>query len=206
MVYAVNPMPRPRSLTHEDIAKAALKVIDRDGLAALAMRAVAVELGMGTMSLYRYVSDRAELELHVVDLVLSAVDLKPPRKPWRKQIVALAERMRDAIKAHPEVVQLAIQHRQDSVNSLRWGEAMLEILTNAGIVNRVIALRAIIAYVTGAVQLDYRGPLHGRGTEIIATRDDFPLLKETAAQARKVTPKDEFRQGLEALLNGLSPL
>jgi hypothetical protein len=49
-------MPRPRSLSHDRIAAAALAVIDRRGLAALSMRTVAAELGMGTMSLYRYVT------------------------------------------------------------------------------------------------------------------------------------------------------
>jgi hypothetical protein len=37
---------------------AALTVIDRDGLDALSMRAVAAELDVGTMSLYRYIIDR----------------------------------------------------------------------------------------------------------------------------------------------------
>src|SRR5438477_8989130 len=54
-------MPRPRSVTPERIARAALAVIDRDGLEGLSMRAVGQELGMGTMSLYRYVPDRGAL-------------------------------------------------------------------------------------------------------------------------------------------------
>ncbi|MFD0664655.1 TetR/AcrR family transcriptional regulator [Thermocatellispora tengchongensis] len=75
-------MPRPRSLTETEIAAAALAVIDRDGLDALSMRAVAKQLGTGTMSLYRYVEDRAQLETLVVDLVLGSVDYTlPPRAP-----------------------------------------------------------------------------------------------------------------------------
>src|SRR5262249_61745631 len=50
-------MPRRRSLTTAAIAAAALVVIDRDGTAGLFMRVVAAELHVGTMSLYRYVSD-----------------------------------------------------------------------------------------------------------------------------------------------------
>src|SRR5476651_2571201 len=51
-------MPRHRSLTDTDVAVAALAVIDRGGLDAFTMRAVAAELGMATMSIYRYVSNR----------------------------------------------------------------------------------------------------------------------------------------------------
>ncbi|MFD1051394.1 TetR/AcrR family transcriptional regulator, partial [Kibdelosporangium lantanae] len=82
-------MPRPRSLDLADVATAALAVIDRDGLTGFAMRAVAVELGMGTMSLYRYVSDRAQLEALVVDQVLAGVDMTPPRGTWQRQLTAL---------------------------------------------------------------------------------------------------------------------
>jgi AcrR family transcriptional regulator len=206
MLYAVKAMPRPRSLTNEDIAAAALAVIDRDGLAALAMRAVAAELGMGTMSLYRYVSDRAQLETLVVDLVLAEVDMTPPRRAsWQKQLVVLAERVRAAVGAHPEVVSLTMIHRQSSVNSLRWGEAMLGVLTAAGFTgqDRVIALRSLLSYVIGSIQLDYLGSLDGRGTQVIATQEEFPLLAETAQRARRISPNEEFRRGLDALLRGL---
>ena len=71
-------MPRPRSLTPDQLASAALAVLDREGLAGLSMRAVAKELGMSTMALYRYVDDREELEGLVVERVLSAVDTTPP--------------------------------------------------------------------------------------------------------------------------------
>jgi AcrR family transcriptional regulator len=207
MLYAVKAMPRPRSLTSEDIAKAALAVIDRDGLAALTMRAVATELGMGTMSLYRYVSDRAQLEALVVDLVLAEVDFGPPRRAsWQRQVAVLAERVRAAVGAHPEVVSLTMIHRQSSMNSLRWGEAVLGVLAGAGFTGqaRVIALRSVLGYVIGSIQLDYLGPLNGTGTEIIATREDFPLLAETARRARKISADEEFRRGLDALLRGLS--
>jgi AcrR family transcriptional regulator len=65
-------VPRPRSLTPDQLAVAALAVIDRDGLAGLTMRAVATQLGVSTMGLYRYVRDRRELEALVVELVLGA--------------------------------------------------------------------------------------------------------------------------------------
>lgn len=83
-------MPRPRSLTSTRIATAAIAVVDRDGLDALSMRTVAGELGMGTMSLYRYVADRAELEQLVVDEVLARIDLTTSaRASWRTQVIQL---------------------------------------------------------------------------------------------------------------------
>ncbi|WP_433178545.1 TetR/AcrR family transcriptional regulator [Actinoallomurus sp. CA-150999] len=201
-------MPRPRSLTETQIAAAALAVIDRDGLAALTMRAVAKELGMGTMSLYRYVDDREQLEGLVVDLVLGAVDTTPPTgSSWRERVATMVERVRDAVGAHPNVVPLTLTHRQGAPSSLRWGETVLGILTEAGIEGRrrVVALRTLVGYLVGAIQLEHLGPLSGEGTRAMATLPgaDFPLLAETARQAAKVTVDEEFRQGLTVLLKGL---
>ncbi|CAM5726257.1 TetR family transcriptional regulator OS=Streptomyces antimycoticus OX=68175 GN=SSPO_034680 PE=4 SV=1 [Streptomyces antimycoticus] len=98
-------MPRPRSLTPDQLASAALAVLDREGLAGLSMRAVAKELGMSAMALYRYVDDREELEGLVVERVLSAVDTTPPEPgaSWDDRLRIMVGRLRDTITAHPAV-------------------------------------------------------------------------------------------------------
>ena len=200
-------MPRPRSLTQTDIATAALAVVDRTGLTSLTMRSVATELGMGTMSLYRYVTDREQLEGLVVDLVLSGVDLAPPCGDWARQVAVLAERVRAALAAHPAVVPLTLTRRHAAVGTLRFGERILEILTRAGFTGRarVIALRSLLAYVVGAIQQEHLGALSGPGTAALAALppEDFPYLAENAHAARGVPADEEFRGGLDALLRGL---
>jgi AcrR family transcriptional regulator len=209
MRYAVKPMPRPRSLTETDIAVAALAVLDRDGLGGLSMRAVGAELGMATMSLYRYVTDREQLEGLVVEHVLGGVDLTPPRRgPWTRQLAVLLDRVRDAVARHPEVVPLTMTHRHSVPGSVRLGEALLGVLTPAGFAGeqRVIALRCLLSYLTGAIQLEHLGPLSGTGTEALAALPpgEFPLLARTARHARRVSAADEFRRGLDVLLAGLA--
>jgi AcrR family transcriptional regulator len=201
-------MPRPRSLSESVIAAAALAVIERDGLAALTMRAVGAELGVGTMSLYRYVTGRDQLEQLVVDLVLERVDVDvPPRATWHKKIAILAGSVRAAVGVHSAVVPLLLSHRHTSLGSLRWGEAVLAALTEGGFerTRRVVAFRALMSYTLGAVQVEHLGPLAGPGTTAIAAlpRDRFPLLSETARAALRVSADDEFRRGLAVLLRGL---
>ncbi|MFE0653257.1 TetR/AcrR family transcriptional regulator [Streptomyces sp. NPDC059534] len=202
-------MPRPRSLTLDRLAAAALAVIDRDGLAALSMRTVAKELGMSPMGLYRYVSDREELEGLVVDRVLGSVDATPPSPdtPWRERIETMVGRLRDAVARHPEAVPLTLAHRHHAAGGLRWSETVLGILAEAGIDGRqrVVALRALHGYVTGAIQLEHLGPLAGEGTAMIAAlpEDRFPHLAETARTAGEVGPDQEFFGGLRLLLRGL---
>lgn len=204
-------MPRPRSLTDAALAAAALAVVDRDGLQALSMRTVASELGMGTMSIYRYVTDREQLERLVVDLVLGAVDLEvSSRPPWRRRVTILVERVREAVSAHPAIVPLLLVHRHRSRTSLRWAEAILAALQEAGFgaPQRVIALRSLISYVIGALQTEYLGALSGAGTAAIAELPaaEYPLLSETARHARQVPADEEFRRGLEIVLDGLEQL
>ncbi|GGL65144.1 TetR family transcriptional regulator [Streptomyces fumigatiscleroticus] len=203
-------MPRPRSLTRNQLAAAALAVIDREGLAGLSMRAVAKELGASTMALYRYVQDREELEGLVVDRVLGAMDTEPPdpAAPWQERVEVLVRRMRDAVSAHPSVAPLTVTHRHRSPVGLRWAETVLAVLTEAGIdgERRVVALRGLLGYVIGAIQLEHLGPLSGRGTDVIAELPPsaFPYLSATARQAREVGPEAEFLGGLALLLRGLT--
>ncbi len=199
-------MPRPKSLTTTALAAATLAVLDRDGLAALSMRAVAAELRMGTMSLYRYVADRDELEALAVEHVLSGVDTVPPKALWDKQVAVLVERVRAAIGSHPNAVPLTMAHRHRCPSLLRWSESVLGVLTRAGFAGeqRAIALRALLSYVIGATELEHRSPLSGLGTDAMsAMGEHYPLLAETAASARTITPDVEFRRGLDVVLSGL---
>lgn len=203
-------MPRPRSLSLPQVAEAALAVLDREGAGGMSMRAVATELHLSTMGLYRYVADRDELERLVVDHVLADLDLTmPAQQPWRERLAWLVHRGRAAVMRHPAAIALLLAHRQDSLHSLRWGEAMLGVLADAGFedLERAVAFRALLSYLFGALQVQSHGPLAGAGTKVLADLplDRFPHLALTARAARSLGPDEEFRAGLEILLRGLQP-
>ena len=203
-------VPRPKSLTDSEVAAAALAVADRDGLDALSMRVVAGELGLSTMGLYRYVSDREQLEGLVVDLVLSAADpAPPPRGTWQRRLTVLVERIRSAVSAHPAVVPLLLTSRHTSAELARWGEAVLGVLTGAGFTGRqrVIAFRTLVGYVIGALQAEHFGPLSGPGTKALADLPpaEYPFITENARLATRISADEEFRGGLAIVLRGLRP-
>ncbi|WP_055591484.1 TetR/AcrR family transcriptional regulator [Streptacidiphilus griseoplanus] len=205
-------MPRPRSLTQAQLATAALAVIDREGLSGLSMRAVAKELGMSTMALYRYVDDRDQLEQLVVELVLGAVDTAPPGSevPWRQRVETMVGRLRDCVGAHPEIVPLTLTHRHRSPAVLRWSEVVLGILSEAGFQGgqQVIALRGLLGYVIGAIQQEHLGSLSAAGTVAISELppDRFPHLSATAQRARHIGVDQEFAGGLDMLLRGMAAM
>jgi AcrR family transcriptional regulator len=177
-------------------------------LVALSMRTLADELEFGVMSLYRYVSDRRQVERIVVDRVLAEIDLTvPPRMSWTKRIQLLADRMRATVGAHPGVVPLLMAHRNDCIGVARCIEALLAALADGGVNGRqqVTAVRALAAYINGALIAQAEGPLQGAGTQALAALDAerFPLLVQAARSASRVAPADEFHEGLAMLLRGL---
>src|SRR5689334_18338504 len=135
------------------------------------MRAVAQRLDVGTMSLYRYVDSREQLEGLVVDLVLGAVDVTAPGPPWTRAVTELTTRVYEAVAAHPAVVPLILTTRGQAVDGLtRYAEAVLAELTEGGFTGRerVIAFRVLMSHVVGAVQMEHLGPLSGQGTGRLA--------------------------------------
>lgn len=203
-------MPRPRSLTPDQIAAAALGVLEEHGLAGLSMRSVARALGAGTMSLYRYVSGRDELE----DLLLARVLDGAPTEadaaaPWDERLSALVLGVWRVVGNHPAVVPLLLTRRARTPASVRWGEAVMTALDDGGLhgPERAIAFRTLLSYLIGAIQVEHYGPLSGEGTAALAALpvDTFPLLADTAAHARTIPPEDEFRRGLDAVIRGLAP-
>jgi hypothetical protein len=119
----------------------------------------------------------------------------------------MALRLRKAFGAHAAIMPLTLTHRHDSTGSLCWGETVAGLLAEAGITGprAAIALRALIAYIIGAIQLEHLGPLAGEGTDAIAALPaaEFPHMAETARHARRIGPDEEFRGGLAAVLRGL---
>lgn len=93
------------------------------------------------------------------------------------------------------------------MSGLRWSETVLDLLAEAGLEGaRVVALRSLMSYVIGAVQLEHLGPLSGAGTVALSelTEPVFPRMAETAHTALSVGVDEEFRGGLGLVLDGIA--
>lgn len=99
---------RPR-YTRDDIAAAAVRIADAEGIDALSMRRLATDLGSGTMTLYHYVRTKDELLALVTDAVMGEVvlaDGELPADDWRAAVTLVAERTRDCLLAHPWIFDI----------------------------------------------------------------------------------------------------
>jgi TetR/AcrR family tetracycline transcriptional repressor len=218
-----------RGLDREVIVQAALRFIDRDGAQGLTMRALAQDLGVGAMALYRYVSGREDLLEAVVAELLEGVneDLDEALAgTWQGYLQTLAHAVRRIAVEHAGAFPLvATRHPaapwlRPPLRSLDLVEDFLETLSRHGFTDPQIAgaYRAFSSFLLGQLLLESatRGaktsPVEvpfDEGDAQIPNQDGQVDLKGRPATARlrpllsEDRSDEEFEVSLEILLDRL---
>lgn len=148
--------PRPAH-SHEQLAAAAVEIADAEGLERLSMRKVAARLGMGAMSLYRYVASKDELIELMIDLVRG--ETLPPGEPaggWREELRGAAWRSRRAGLRHPWIGGISMGRSTPGPNSLAGLEVMFARLDGLGLdIDSVMDMSGTVeGFVAGFVQYE----------------------------------------------------
>ena len=101
---------RPQ-LTKEAIIDAAVRVADRDGLAKLSMRNLAVELGFEVMSLYTHVRSKADVLTSMVERSVEQLELPDIDNTfeWRAALREHALDLKALFERHPWSVELWVR-------------------------------------------------------------------------------------------------
>ncbi|MEV0113882.1 TetR/AcrR family transcriptional regulator C-terminal domain-containing protein [Streptomyces sp. NPDC050844] len=121
--------PKP-AYSRADIAAAAVRIADADGIDAVSMRRVAGELGCGTMSLYNYVPRKEDLYELMVDAASGEYVLPagPPGGDWRTEMMAVGRQTREIMHRHPWLARIMSTLYGYSPNALRFLEHCLAAL------------------------------------------------------------------------------
>lgn len=203
-------------LTRERILRAALDVMDEEGLEAVTMRRLGHELGVEAMSLYNHVEDKETLLDGVCELVMAEFEFPTPSADWAENCRRGAREWRRLLQTHPDVMRLFAgnRHPARSVDSLRPMEYALRIFRDAGLSDRdtAQAFHAFGGYIQGFVMME-QGSIAG-GTdeahvkahqELAATLepDEFVALLASAPYFAECDPDEQFEFGLELLIAGL---
>ena len=127
---------RPRvhiHLNRETIARAGLALIDRDGPEALSLRNLAIELGVGTTTLYGHVRSRDEIVTDIVALLLGEVDTAArPKEPWDDVLRRVAHSLREVVLSHPGAFTLIALAPVDDSPVLDYARAIAELSCAGG--------------------------------------------------------------------------
>jgi AcrR family transcriptional regulator len=226
------PLPsvwaRPRKeaqpgLTTEQIVRAALELLDAEGMEQLSMRKLGARLDAGATSLYRHVKNKDELIELVVDVVYGEVEVPDVvGRDWRTAAEKTAHSVRAMILRHPWVGPV-LGLAGFGPNVMRLSEKMLVVLVVAGFdaAEADQAMRAMLAYVIGVAvsETAYLAMLKRSGSvekhlavqlqHAIWTRTgEFPMVRAgfDAMKDRNPTEaRDEtFDYGLQRVLDGLA--
>ncbi|MFI6288060.1 TetR/AcrR family transcriptional regulator [Streptomyces sp. NPDC051018] len=125
--------PKP-GLSVDRIVAAAVALAAAEGLGAVSMGRVAKELGVSTMSLYRYVDAKDELYILMQEEVMGPPPEPPaPGTGWREAITAWAAAQRTMFRRHLWVLRVPISGPPATPNSVAWWEQGLAALADTGL-------------------------------------------------------------------------
>jgi AcrR family transcriptional regulator len=211
-------------LSQQRIVAAALAIADSEGLAAVSMRRVAHELGVATMSLYRYVPGKDDLVMLIADAAF-AEDKLPATPPygWRARMEVVARLQWKIYHKHPWLAgAMSITRPQLVANGMAHTEWTLQAIDGLGLspeMSLVVAL-TVIGYVRGvAVSLEMETQAEqdtGLSSDAYMTAQEaqfravfaggaFPTLARMSAQPEIDLGLDTlFEFGLARLLDGLA--
>jgi len=221
----VPPGERRTRITREELAAAAVRIADTEGFAALSMRRLATEVGVGTMTLYHYVHNKDELLTLLHDAVMGEVAFPEgeaiPRE-WRAALVAIAHRTRDAMTRHPWMFDVA-DDPPIGPNSVRHFDQTLEALSSmpgplaekldiVGLVDEFVFGFCLHERNNTRAGHDIESKLRDYATTLLET-DAYPTLRRLTDEIgidrmwdevqRAVNAPDRFEKHLDLLLDGI---
>ncbi|MCJ0869473.1 TetR/AcrR family transcriptional regulator C-terminal domain-containing protein [Streptomyces sp. AP-93] len=220
------PPAPPQGLTRDRIIRAAIALVDAEGLAALSMRRVATDFGVSTMALYRHVPSKGELVRLMSEAVFGG---EPPgsRPPgWRAQLEREARWLWGLYQRHPWLARAmaALTRPMASPHAMRYTERVLGALNGLGLTpTQIIHIHlALLGYAQGvaaAVELESQARQDTGMTpeewmaaneprmESIQTTGSFPILSTLFEGERfDLELGTLFEFGLTRMLDGVEAL
>ncbi len=202
--------------TRERIMSTAVELADREGIAALTIRALAGEMGVGPMTLYHYVDGKEAVLDGMVDIVFSQIELPPREEYWKAAVRRRCVSAREVLNHHPWAPPLMESRTSPGPATLRHHEEMLACLRRGGLSLQMTAHAAALldSYVYGFALQEASLPFGG-SAEIGAVAEqvieampegEYPMMVEfTRDHVLKpgYSFAASFEFGLDLLLDGL---
>jgi AcrR family transcriptional regulator len=205
MMESMSTRRRSTPLTQAEIVRAALKLIDQDGLDGFSMRKLGAQLGIDPMTVYRRFEDQEDLFDAVAAEMFRGVEIGqlPWDAPWTELLLAYGAALYDALLAHPNALPLYGTRPVRSQDAVEMAVRVLLKMADEGVPSPTalqVAL-CINEYVIGtaiARSADLTAAHRSRRPEPGSA--GFNVL---AAAAAGTPPGSHFELGLRALIDGL---
>jgi AcrR family transcriptional regulator len=150
-IWLNRPKPAGPGLNREALVRAAIALLDTEGLERVSMRRVAGELGVTVGALYWYVATKDELLELALDDVLAEAQSPDAPGDWRGALSAHAARLRQVLLRHLWALPLLSRLPNIGPNAVALTEAALGIAARAGFPEPPAVVAALHDQVVGAV-------------------------------------------------------
>jgi AcrR family transcriptional regulator len=209
--------PRP-GLSLDRIAGAGVEIADAEGLAAVSMQRVAALLDFTKMSLYRYVSSRAEL---VALMLEAAIGEPPPVDPgadWRQRLGDWSRALAEVFCRRTWLLEATVGARPIGPRELAWMEQAVAALDGLGLTGseRFDAVALLSGHVRGiAHQVGAAGQSADPDVQIMSVLGEllqtraarYPALSAALTSTLQHGGQDQALDfGLARILDGLGLL
>lgn len=195
-------------LSAEGIFRAALRLVDAEGLEALTMRRLASDLGVAPMSLYGHVPTKEHLLLGLVNMVTREITLPDPGTPPWDALRMVTRNFRRVALQHPNLVPLTMRQPPTGSEGLLTLEAALDALRRAGLSPQMTAraYRLMSSFAIGRVSLEAGGffrPIDVAAGAAVAPVDvsALPRVVETAPFLAAWDADQEFEDAIDELIS-----
>jgi AcrR family transcriptional regulator len=217
-------MPRD-TLTRDQVVRAAIALLDAEGLEGLNMRALGKRLDSAATAMYWHVKSKDNLVLLAADQVWSELTLPDlGLVGWRDAAMAMATDLHGMFTRHPWLVQAFAAYVLYGESKARHDDHSLAVYEAAGFIGDQAdqAAGAVFTYVLGNAagaaatasltrRLEKDDAAEKRFQDAMASAREIAMryprlrarLHTSAAADYAASPDKTFESGLEALLDGL---
>lgn len=211
-----------RSLSVLTIVDRAVAMADESGLDAVSMRTIAAQLGVGTMTLYRYIPTKAELLDLMLDRVNRPTNVTVPGD-WRSGLEHMGRELWRLYTTHPWVPQVDQARPVLGPNAVRALDSVLGALRDSGLTDRekIATTATIDSFVSSLARtansstsaenrtaVTHAEFWQSQESSLVAAMESgqFPHMAALSEDAFDASMEETFEFGLQRILDGVDVL
>ena len=178
-------------LTRERVLRAAIALVDEDGIDSLTMRKLGHRLGVEAMSLYNHVVNKDDILDGILDIVVGEIEQPSAGSDWRAAMRRRAISVHEVLSRHPWASALMESRTSPGPAQLRYYDSVIGSLRGAGfsIAMAAHAFSALDSYIYGFSLQQLSLPF-----------ENTEQLEEVAAMILRLIPGDEYPHLTEMIL------
>lgn len=200
-------MPRPPQplLDRDSVIRAALAIIDSDGLDSFSLPTLARAMGVRAPSLYWHFKDRAEILRGVAMAIVAETRLQagPSGDDWKEFFVKVSVSFRNAVLRHRNAAPVLFQFMPREAFTEVYERVAIG-LSQAGvpIERHILILDGMERLVLGAALTEAMKPAGRRGNLFPAASADTSPQFAAALAANELSAEELFVETITSFLDG----